>query len=74
MANIDIKKIEELSNHRLLYSVRLNGDAGTMEFSIDIQDRGCESANEAAVSMSSLELANELAASARLRSWAGNRR
>jgi len=67
MTNIEVKKVEEQLGHRLLFSVRVNSDAGRMEFPIGIQDRGSAVANEAAVLRSTLRFGEELAASVRLR-------
>ena len=49
MANIEVKKVEEQLNQRVLSSVRVSMDAGQMEFPIGIQDQGSAAANEAAV-------------------------
>ena len=73
MANIEVKKVEEQLNQRVLFSVRVSMDAGQMEFPIGIQDQGSAAANEAAVLTATLGLAQELAASARLRLGAGTR-
>ena len=43
MANIELKKVEEQLNHRVLYSVKVNTDADHMEFPIGIQDQGSAS-------------------------------
>jgi hypothetical protein len=74
MATIEVKKVEEQLNHRLLFSVRVTADAGRMEFPIGIQDQGSAAANEAAVLTSTLGFAEELAAAARLRLGGGTRR
>ena len=39
MAKIEIKKVEERLNHRLLFSVRVSGDTEPMEFPVDIRIR-----------------------------------
>ena len=67
MANIEVKKVEEQLDHRLLLSVRVNADEGHMEFPLAIQDHGSPAANEAAVLASTLAFAEELEAAARLR-------
>jgi len=67
MANIEVKKVEEQLNHRLLYSVRVSGDADHMEFPIGIPDQGTPAANEAAVLASALAFAEALEAAAQLR-------
>jgi hypothetical protein len=40
MAKIEVKKVEDQLNHRLLFSVRVSGDADHTEFPIGIQDQG----------------------------------
>jgi hypothetical protein len=74
MANIEVKKVEEQLNHRLLYSVRVSGDADHMEFPIGIPDQGTPAANEAAVLASALAFAEALEAAAQLRLGAGTHR
>jgi len=74
MANIELKKVEEQLNHRVLYSVKVNTDADHMEFPIGIQDQGSATANETVVLTSALALAEELEAAARLRLGAATRR
>ena len=49
MANIEVKKVEEQLNHRLLFSVQVSGDTDHMEFPVGIPDQGSPAANEAAV-------------------------
>jgi hypothetical protein len=71
MAKIEVKKVEDQLNHRLLFSVRVSGDADHMEFPIGIQDQGSPAANEAAVLASTLAFARALEAAAQLRSSAG---
>ena len=65
MANIELKKVEEQLNHRVLYSVKVNADADHMEFPIGIQGQGSATANETAVLTSALAFAEELEAAAR---------
>ena len=67
MANVELVKVEQRRNASLLYSVRLHTSAGNMEFPIAIKDRGTAASNEAAVLRSTLGVAKELKASARLR-------
>ena len=74
MANIQVKKVEDQLNHRLLYSVQVNADTDRMEFPIGIQDQGSPAANEAAVLASTLAFAEALDAAARLRIREGTRR
>jgi hypothetical protein len=66
MANIEVVKVEEQLNRRVLYSVRVNADRDHMEFPIGIQNQGSATANQAAVLSSTLTFAEELAAAARL--------
>ena len=73
MAELEVTKVGEQLNHQILYSVRLSADANRMEFPIAIQDQGSASANEAAVLASTLVLAEELEAAARLRLGPGMR-
>ena len=73
MANIELKKVAELLNHRVLYSVKVSAEADHMEFPIGIQDRGSATANETAVLTSALAFAEELEAAARLRLGATTR-
>jgi hypothetical protein len=71
MAKIEVTEVEEQLNHRLLFNVRVSVDKGQIDFPIGIQDQGSPARNEAAVLMSTLSLAEEIAASARLRLGAG---
>jgi hypothetical protein len=66
MAELEVTKVAEQLNHRVLYSVRLSAEAIRMEFPIGIQDQGSARANEAAVLASTLALAEEFDAAARL--------
>ena len=72
MAELEVTKVAEQLNHQVLYSVRLSADANRMEFPIGIQDQGSARANEAAVLASTLALAEELEAAARLQLGAGS--
>ena len=67
MTKIEIKKVEEQLDHRLLFSVRVIGDTGPIEFPIGIPDKGSPAANEAGVLASTLAFAEQLEAAARLR-------
>jgi hypothetical protein len=67
MKNVEITKIEEQLNGRLLYSVRAYNSAGRIEFPVGIQDLGTPALDEIAVLRSTLTFADELAASIRLR-------
>ena len=73
MANIELKRIEEQLNHRVLYSVKVSADTDHMEFPVGIQDRGSATDNEAAVLTSALAFAEEIEAAARLRLGAATR-
>ena len=74
MAKIEIKKVEEQPNHRLVFSVRVSGDTDHMEFPIGIPDQGSPAANDAVVLTSALAIAEELGAAAKLRLGAGTHR
>ena len=74
MAKIEVKKVEDQLNHRLLFSVRVSGDTDHMEFPIGIQDQGSPEANEAAVLASTLAFAQSLESAAQLRLGAGTHR
>ena len=74
MANIEIRKVEEQPNRRLLFSVQVSGDTDRMEFPIGIPDQGSPAANDAAVLTSALAFAEQLEAAARLRLAAGTHR
>jgi hypothetical protein len=67
MAGIDVTKVEQHPNGRLLYSVRAQSTEGRMEFSIAVQDEGTAAQNEVAVFRSTLRFAKELTESIRLR-------
>jgi hypothetical protein len=74
MTNIQVKKVEDQLNHRLLYSVRVDADTNHMEFPIGVQDQGSPAANETAVLTRTVAFAEELEAEARLRLAAVTRR
>ena len=74
MANIEIRKVEEQLNRRLLFSVQVSGDTDRMEFPVGIPDQGSPAANEAAVLASTLVIAEALKAAAQLRVDAGTHR
>ena len=57
MANIEIRKVEEQLNRRLLFSVQVSGDTDRMEFPVGIPDQGSPAANDAAVLTSALAFA-----------------
>ena len=59
MANIELKKVEQQLNHRVLYSVKVNADTNHMEFPIGILDQGSATANETAVLTSALAFAED---------------
>ena len=66
MANIEVRKVEQQLNRRLLFNVRVDTAGGKMEFPIDIEDQGSAAANEEVVLANTLSLAEELTASIRL--------
>ena len=70
-ATIEVRKVEEQRNHRLLFSVRVSADTDNMEFTIGIPDQGSTAANEAAVLASALAFAQALGAAAQLQMGAG---
>ena len=74
MAELEVTKVAEQLNHRVLYSVRVSAGANRMEFPISIQDQVSSTANETAVLTSTLGFAEELAAAARLQLGAVPRR
>jgi hypothetical protein len=67
MAKFEVTKIEEQGNGRLLFNVRAYTSEGRIEFPIGIQDLGSPALDELAVLRSTLGVADELAASIRLR-------
>ena len=71
MVKIEIRKVEEQLNHRLIFDVRVIGDTDHMEFPIGIPDLGSPTANEASVLASTLAFAEQIEAAARLRLAAG---
>ena len=71
MANIEIRKVEEQPDHRLVFSVRVSGDFDHVEFPVGIPDQGSPAANDTAVLTSALAFAEQLEAAARLRLTAG---
>jgi hypothetical protein len=66
-ANIEVTRIEQQAEGRLLFNVRAYTDEGRIEFPIGIQDLGTPALDEAAVLRSTLHLAAELTASIRRR-------
>ncbi len=67
MADIQLAKVEQHPDVRLLFSVRVRASEGRMEFPIAVQDEGTAARNEVAVLRSTLRFAEELAESVRLR-------
>jgi hypothetical protein len=64
---IEVTKIEEQAEGRLLFNVRAHMPEGRIEFPIEIQRLGTPVLDEAAVLRSTLDFADDLAASLRLR-------
>jgi hypothetical protein len=60
-------RVEERAEHRLIFSVRAYTGEGRIEFPIGIQDQGNPARDEVAVLRATLNLADELTASLRLR-------
>jgi hypothetical protein len=67
MTKLEVTKIEEQTNGRLLFNVRAHTSQGRIEFPIGIQDLGSPALDEVAVLRATLGVADELAASIRLR-------
>jgi hypothetical protein len=67
MADIQMVKVEQHPDGRLLFSVRVQASEGRMEFPIAGHDEGTAARNEVAVLRSTLRFAEELADSIRLR-------
>lgn len=66
-ADIEVKKVEEHPNGRLLYIVCIQAPDGRMEFPIAVPNEGTAAQNEAAALRSALGLAENLAESVRRR-------
>jgi hypothetical protein len=66
MTKLEVTKIEEQGNGRLLFNVRAYTSEGLIEFPIGIQDLGSPALDDIAVLRSTLGLADELAAAIRL--------
>ena len=67
MTKIEIKKVEEQPDHRLVFSVRVSAQTDHMEFPVGIPDQGSPAANDAAVLTSALAFAEQLEGAARRR-------
>ena len=67
MAKLEVTKIEEQGDGRLLFNVRAYTSEGRIEFPIGIQDLGSPALDDIAVLRSTLGFADELAAAVRLR-------
>jgi hypothetical protein len=67
MADVQVTKVEQHPNGRLLFSVRLQTGDGRMELPIVVQDEGTAARNELAALRSTLRFAEELVESVRLR-------
>jgi hypothetical protein len=67
MTKVEVTKIEEQLNGRLLFNVCAYTSEGRIEFPIGIKDLGSPALDETAVLRSTLEFADELAASIRPR-------
>jgi hypothetical protein len=72
--NIEVRKVEEHPNGRLLYSLCVQAPDGKIECSIAVQDEGIAAQNEAAALRSTLRLADDLAGSVRQRLGSGSSR
>jgi hypothetical protein len=67
MTKLEVTKIEEQGNGRLLFNVRAYTSEGRIEFPIGIQDLGSAALDDIAVLRSTLGFADELATAIRLR-------
>ena len=67
MTKVEVAKIEDQQNGRLLFCVRAHSPEGRIEFPIGIQDLGTPALDEAAVLRTTLEFADDLAKSIRMR-------
>lgn len=65
--NIEVTKIEEQAKGRLLFNVRTETAEGRIDFPIGMQELGSPDLDEAAVLRSTLDFAQQLTASIRLR-------
>jgi hypothetical protein len=63
MAKVEVARIEEQRDHRLLFNVRVHTAEGRMDFPIGIQEMRSASLDEGAVLRSTLHFAEDLAAS-----------
>ena len=64
---VEVTKVEEQMNSRLLFSIRAYTPEGRIEFPIGIQDLGSHALDEIAVLRSALSFADDLAVSIRQR-------
>lgn len=67
MTKLEMTKIEEHPNGRFLFNVRAYTSEGRLEFPIGVQDLGSPALDEISVLRSTLGVADEIAASIRLR-------
>ncbi len=67
MIDIEVIKVEEQSNRRLIFRACARATAGQLEFPIAVQDQGSTVLNETAALRSMLGFAEEIATSLRLR-------
>jgi len=65
MAKVEMSKVEERPDHRLLFNVSVDAGGGRAELPIGIQELGSAALDEAAVLRSALHFAEDLAASIR---------
>jgi hypothetical protein len=65
MSEIKLTRVEVRPGGQLLYYVRVNTAAGTVELPIAIMEQGSDASNETKVLQSSLALAEELEGSIR---------
>ena len=62
---LQITNVERHPSGRLVFNVRMQTDAGKLEFPISVEDEGTQAKNENAALRSAIELAEAVTASAR---------
>jgi hypothetical protein len=67
MVDVQVTRVEDHPNGRLLFNVRVQTGEGRMEFPIAVRDEGTAAQNELAVLRSTLRFAEQLVDSVRLR-------
>jgi hypothetical protein len=67
MVDIEVTKVEERTNSRIIFRVRVRTTMGQTDVPISVQDQGSSALNETVALRSTLAFADELAASVRHR-------